>query len=113
MHKVKSAFELPWNGQISAGPRLLRGRSWSGEGSITRVAVSLDGGRQWRDARLRPPNIEQAWVRWDLDWDAKPGSYELQARATDSAGNTQPDRIPLNDEGYSHWAVVTHSIKVN
>jgi DMSO/TMAO reductase YedYZ molybdopterin-dependent catalytic subunit len=29
--KVKSAFELPWEGRMPAGRRLLRGRSWSGE----------------------------------------------------------------------------------
>lgn len=110
--KVKSAFEVPWDGEIASGPRLLRGRSWSGEGTITKVDVSTDGGKTWRQARLREPNIQQAWVRWDLNWDAKPGSYKLQARATDNKGNRQPDRIPFNDEGYFHWAVVSHPIKV-
>ena len=108
--KVKSAFELPWNGEVPSGKRLLRGRSWSGEGKIGKVDVSLDGGQTWQAARLRDPNIEQAWVRWDLDWDARPGPFKLQARATDDKGNAQPDRVPLNEEGYSHWAVVTHPI---
>jgi DMSO/TMAO reductase YedYZ molybdopterin-dependent catalytic subunit len=108
--KVKSAFELPWNGEVSSGSRLLRGRSWSGEGSIARVQVSLDGGRSWQGARLREPNIPQAWVRWDLEWDARPGPYKLQARATDSAGNEQPLKVPFNEEGYAHWAVVTHPV---
>jgi DMSO/TMAO reductase YedYZ molybdopterin-dependent catalytic subunit len=110
--KVKSAFELPWNGEVPAGKRLLRGRSWSGEGRIAKVDVSLDGGQTWQPARLREPNLDLAWVRWDLDWDARPGTYKLQARATDNKGNTQPDHIPLNEEGYAHWAVVTHSITV-
>ena len=43
--KVKSAFELPWNVEVPSGRRLLRGRSWSGEGSIAKVDVSLDGGK--------------------------------------------------------------------
>lgn len=110
--KVKSAFELPWNGEIGSGRRLLRGRSWSGEGRIAKVDVSLDGGRTWQQARLREPNIDLAWVRWDLDWDARPGSWTLRARATDSNGNTQPDTIPFNDEGYSYWAVVPHPVTV-
>ncbi len=110
--QVKSAFELAWNGEITAGKRLLRGRSWSGEGRIKRVDVSTDGGRTWRSARLREPNIDMAWVRWDIDWDARPGKYKLQARATDSKGRTQPLQIPFNEEGYAHWAVVTHNIMV-
>jgi sulfane dehydrogenase subunit SoxC len=110
--KVKSAFELPWDGEIPAGKRLLRGRSWSGEGRIAKVEVSLDGGQTWKLARLREPNIELAWTRWDLEWNATTGIHKLQARATDNKGNRQPDRIPWNDEGYAHWAVVTHSIKV-
>lgn len=110
---VKSAFELPWDGTIPRGRRLLRGRSWSGEGAISRVVVSLDGGRQWRTARLRAPNIPQAWVRWDLDWDPAPGRHGLMARATDDRGRSQPDRIPLNAEGYSHTAVVSHPIRVS
>jgi DMSO/TMAO reductase YedYZ molybdopterin-dependent catalytic subunit len=110
--KVKSAFELPWNGEVASGRHLLRGRSWSGEGRIAKVDVSLDGGRTWQPARLREPNIDRAWVRWDVDWDARPGAHRLQARATDDRGNTQPDRIPFNEEGYAHWAVVTHAITV-
>ena len=110
--KVKSAFELPWDGQVAAGRRLLRGRSWSGEGRIAKVDVSLDGGKAWQPARLREPNIERAWVRWDVDWETRPGRYSLQARAADDHGNTQPDRVPFNDEGYAHWAVVTHVVTV-
>lgn len=110
--KVKSAFELPLDGEIPAGRHLLRGRSWSGEGSIAKVEVSIDGGKTWQNARLREPNIPLAWSRWDLEWNARPGKYRLQARAADSKGNMQPDRIPFNGEGYMHWAVVTHSITV-
>lgn len=110
--QVKSAFELPWDGEIAAGKRLLRGRSWSGEGNIKRVEVSTDGGQTWQVARLREPNVDRAWVRWDVDWAAHPGKYNLQARATDSKGRTQPLRIPFNEEGYAHWAVVSHPITV-
>ena len=110
--KPKSAFELPWDGEITAGKRLLRGRSWSSQGKIAQVEVSLDGGKTWQQARLREPNLSQAWVRWDLDWDGRPGNYKLQARATDELGNTQPDRVPFNKKGYLYWGVVTHSLRV-
>ena len=110
--KPKSAFELPWDGEISTGNRLLRGRSWSAQGIITRVEVSLDDGQTWQRARLREPNLAQAWVRWDVDWDARPGTYKLQARATDEQGITQPERVPFNEKGYLYWGVVTHTVTV-
>jgi DMSO/TMAO reductase YedYZ molybdopterin-dependent catalytic subunit len=109
---VKSAFELPWDGEVPAGRRLLRGRSWSGHAKIRNVEVSLDREVTWQAARLREPNIGQAWVRWDLDWDARPGPYSLRARATDEQGNTQPAGVPWNDQGYLYGAVVGHPITV-
>ena len=111
--KVKSAFELPWDAELSEGRRLLRGRSWSGQGKITQVEVSLDQGQSWEVARLRDPNLSQAWVRWDLDWQARPGAYHLQARATDDQGQTQPDRVPFNQKGYLYWGVVSHPVSVS
>jgi sulfane dehydrogenase subunit SoxC len=109
---VKSAFELQWDGQIPAGPRLLRGRSWSGHGKIRSVDVSLDRGVTWRPARLREPNIALAWVRWDIDWSALPGSYSLRARATDERGNVQPAATPWNEQGYLYGGIIGHPITV-
>jgi sulfane dehydrogenase subunit SoxC len=109
---VKSSFELPWPATIPAGPTLLRGRSWSGHGRIRKVDVSTDGGRTWRGARLRMPNPDFAWVRWDLDWNPMPGNYGLQARATDSRWNTQPLSQPFNLRGICYGAVVSHPVTV-
>ncbi len=109
---VKSAFELPWDGEIPGGPRLLHGRSWSGYGKIARVEVSLDREITWQPARLREPNVAQAWVRWELDWNARPGAYSLRARATDDQGHRQPAGIPFNEQGYLYWAVVGHPLTV-
>ncbi len=109
---VKSAFELAWDAELPAGRHLLRGRSWSGQGKIARVEVSLDRGITWQPARLREPNIAQAWVRWDVDWDAQPGDYSLRARATDERSNTQPVIAPWNDQGYLYNGVVGHPVTV-
>jgi DMSO/TMAO reductase YedYZ molybdopterin-dependent catalytic subunit len=111
---VKSAFELPWNAGLAAGRRHhLSGRSWSGHAPIKRVEVSTDGGATWRAARLSGPNLPNAWVRWDFPWEpARPGSYTLQARATDRSGLTQPLTVPFNTGGYLFWAVVQHPVTV-
>jgi sulfane dehydrogenase subunit SoxC len=112
VQNVKSAFELPWNATLPAGRRLVRGRSWSGSGRITRVEISLDRSVTWREARLREPNVPQAWVRWDLDWDAQPGGYSLRARAIDERGNRQLASVPWNDQGYLYGAIVGHPVTV-
>ena len=109
---VKSAFELEWNGKLLVQPRLVRGRSWSGRGKIAKVDVSVNGGATWQPARLREPNIAQAWVRWDLDWNPLPGAYSLVARATDEHGNAQPPSTPWNDQGYLYGGVVAHPVTV-
>src|SRR5205085_2165329 len=97
---VNSAFELAWNGALPAGPQRLTGRSWSGRAAIARVEVSVDGGRTYQAAQLLDPNLPQAWTRWEIDWNPKPGQYKLRARATDTLGNTQPNQEPYNLHGY-------------
>jgi sulfane dehydrogenase subunit SoxC len=109
---VKSAFELAWNGEVPAGRQVLRGRSWSGRHRIARVDVSVDGGLTWRPATLEPPNPRGSWVRWSIEWDARPGPQVLMARATDQRGNVQPDSVPFNSQGYQFWAVVRHPVTV-
>lgn len=109
---VKSALELAWPGEVKAGRRTIRGRSWSGSGKIARVEYSLDEGKSWQPARLQEPNIGRAWVRWDFLWDARPGDHTIMVRATDEKGNTQPDKVPFNEQGYLYGAVVKHPVKV-
>ena len=110
---VKSAFELARGAQLPAGRETtLTGRSWSGAGAITRVDISTDGA-SWRPARLHGANIPFAWARWAYDWTPPAaGSYTLQARATDSAGNVQPVAVPFNDGGYLFGAIVRHPVAV-
>ena len=52
-------------------------------------------------------------MRWSVAWTAPAaGSYQLMARATDWAGQTQPVTVPFNDLGYLFWAIVKHPITV-
>jgi hypothetical protein len=109
---LKSALELPWGGEVSVARRLVRGRSWSPFGKIAKVDYSLNQGTNWQTARLREPNIAAAWVRWDFDWEPKPGKHTIRVRATDEKGNTQPDTVPFNQQGYLYNAMVDHPITV-
>ncbi len=98
---------------VDVGRHRLRGRAWSGWGSIERVEVSADGGETWTDANLGDPGSSYAWVEWTLDWDAlRPGEAELCCRATDSAGNTQPLEASWNLGGFSNTSVQRIPVEV-
>ncbi len=86
---------------LDAGPCELTGRAWSGWGHIARVEVSVNGGATWADADLGPaPPSPSSWRAWSFPWDAGRGEHELLVRATDDAGNVQPDDPPWNYGGF-------------
>jgi sulfane dehydrogenase subunit SoxC len=88
---------------VEPGRCTVRGRAWSGLGSIERVEVSDDGGGSWSEARLGPLPSRWAWRSWEWNWDpSEPGAYELCCRATDVSGNTQPLVAPWNLGGYAN-----------
>jgi DMSO/TMAO reductase YedYZ molybdopterin-dependent catalytic subunit len=91
---------------ISRGTYTVRGKAWSGTGPVTRVDVSLTGEGDWHEARLEPPRGPYEWQDWSFDWDAVDvGRHTLRARATDAAGNVQPEVPPWNRLGYGNNAV--------
>jgi sulfane dehydrogenase subunit SoxC len=109
---LKSALELDMGAQLQAGRHRMTGRSWSPFGKITQVEYSLDRGVTWRQARVQEPRLAQAWVRWDFDWEAKPGHQTIRVRAVDERGHAQPDSVPWNEQGYLYNAVVDHPVSV-
>lgn len=91
---------------VPAGDCLLRGRAWSGEGAVTSVEVSTDGGESWEAAELDEAALGPwAWRGWTFSWRAEPGEHELCCRAHDEAGNVQPLEPPWNLGGYANNAV--------
>ncbi|MGH8150336.1 MAG: molybdopterin-dependent oxidoreductase [Steroidobacteraceae bacterium] len=65
------------------------GWAW-GDADIAQVEVSFDGGHEWSAARLEPRR-ERAWQRFSAAWSPRvAGPAELQCRATDASGRTQP-----------------------
>jgi sulfane dehydrogenase subunit SoxC len=91
---------------VEAGPCPLQGRAWSGWAPVDRVEVSADGGETWAHAELEPLGSPWAWRGWRYEWDAEePGEYVLCCRASDEAGNVQPDEPIWNVGGYSNNAL--------
>ena len=109
---IKSALALPWPALLSAGLHQIHGYAHSPHGPIRKVEWSLDSGATWHDAAVREPQVQYSWARFELEWDAPPGDHIIMTRATDAAGNTQPDEIPFNEKGYLFNQPVPHPIQV-
>jgi sulfane dehydrogenase subunit SoxC len=91
---------------LEPSTQVVEGRAWSGRSAVTRVEFSRDGGASWSDTALGDPPSPYAWRRWTFNWDAtEPGDYELCVRATDAAGNVQPDSPDWNLEGVQNNAI--------
>ena len=72
---------------------------------MTRVEVSLTGEGDWHPAEAQPPSGPYAWQDWTFRWETGAvGRHTLRARATDAAGNTQPEVSPWNRLGYGNNA---------
>ena len=77
------------------GFTVISGLAWSGRGKVARVDVSLDGGRNWRTARIDGPVFDKACVRfyYELDWNGE--ELLLQSRAIDETAYVQPSKTDL------------------
>ncbi len=91
--EVKSVVTTPSGGQVllDQGYYQISGLAWSGRGKVRRVDVSVDGGRNWKTARLQGPVMDKCLTRFTLDWawDGKPAL--VMSRATDDTGQVQPN----------------------
>jgi sulfane dehydrogenase subunit SoxC len=97
IQEVKSVITAPSGGQIliDQGYQNITGLAWSGRGKIKRVDVSVDGGKNWRQARLESPILTKALTRFNVDWTWRGQDAILQSRATDETGHIQPSLAQL------------------
>ncbi len=109
---IKSALALPWPAELAAGRHRVHGYAHSPAGPISRVEWSADAGGAWRVAELSGGQPDYSWARFQFEWDAEPGERTIMTRATDAAGNTQPDRVPYNEKGYLFNQPLPHPIRV-
>ncbi|MBC5765797.1 sulfite dehydrogenase [Ramlibacter albus] len=99
IQECKSVVTTPSGGQVllDKGHYTITGLAWSGRGKVKRVDVSVDGGRNWRTARLQDPVMSKCLTRFSLDWawDGKPAI--IQSRAIDETGYVQPLKRQLRE----------------
>ena len=77
--------------ELPAGKVMVAGYAIANTRDVTRVDVSADGGREWRQAELHHDrSAPWSWAFWDAALQLAVGEHELVVRAWDSAGQTQP-----------------------
>jgi DMSO/TMAO reductase YedYZ molybdopterin-dependent catalytic subunit len=87
----------------AGGKQVIAGIAWSGEGAISKVEISWDGGKSWREAELDPPASRFDVQRWRFLWEPAEGEqFTIVSRATDTAGNIQPVADRWNRLGYGN-----------
>ncbi len=91
IQEVKSVVTTPSGGQVllDKGFYNITGLAWSGRGKVSRVDVSVDGGRHWRQARIEGPSMSKCLTRFNLDWVWNGQPAIIQSRATDETGHVQ------------------------
>jgi DMSO/TMAO reductase YedYZ molybdopterin-dependent catalytic subunit len=92
--EIKAEIARPREGEtVPANSNVrVQGAAWIGEGEITEVELSVDGGKNWSKTELLGEAKPNAWRLWEFDWKTpgQSGTATLMARAIDSNGRTQP-----------------------
>ena len=97
---VKSVIGSPAESWRAPGNTQITGAAWSNGAAITGVDVSVDGGKNWKAAKLGRDHDKYAWRLFEHPWKAAEGQYTILARAKDASGRVQPMEQEWNPSGY-------------
>lgn len=98
----KSVITRPSAGmEMRKGYTQITGLAWSGAGIITRVEVSTDGGKSWKDAKIQGPVHSKAHTRFNYDWAWNGEEAEIMSRCTDETGDVQPSLAEVS----KNWGI--------
>src|SRR5262245_29825770 len=100
---TKSVITRPSAGLKIPGPGYVQitGLAWSGAGTITKVEVSTDSRKSWKEAKPQTPVHRKADTRFTFDWMWNGEETVIMSRSTDDTGDVQPTMQEL----YKHWGI--------
>jgi DMSO/TMAO reductase YedYZ molybdopterin-dependent catalytic subunit len=112
--QLKSIITQPLNdASLQQGTIVVLGAAYAGEGRVTGVEVSVDGGNSWQAASFIGPDERYAWRQWQYVWQTdRAGEYTIRSRATDDQGRQQQKRADWNFLGYGNNGVEEHAVTV-
>ena len=91
----------------------VRGIAFDGGYGITEVLFSEDGGRTWRETELGQDMGKYSFREWTTAFTpSRSGIYELQVKATNRIGQSQPRDALWNPAGYMRNAIETVHVTV-
>lgn len=91
-----SRFDAPdFSKPIALGSIVrLKGTAFAGDRGVSRVQVSTDGEKTWKEAEISYRTVDTAWVQWRLLWRADtPGYAMLAVRCFDGKGAAQSGQM--------------------
>jgi len=97
----------------SPGKVQITGVAMGGLGDVSKVEVSTDGGKSWQEARFVGPDLGKfAWRPFVLETELAAGTHTIASRATNEAGDTQPEDLPPPPRGNAHNGWKAHAVDV-
>ena len=101
--RTQSRIDVPRDGEVPAGIVAIAGVAWAPNKSVEKVEVQIDD-NPWAEADLSAELSTNSWRQWVYYWEAAPGEYRIQVRATDGTGYTQTaERRPPAPDGATGW----------
>lgn len=111
--RANSSITFPADGKsVRAGqPTTIKGFAYAGKRDIEKVEVSVDGGKSWQLATVKPRLGANSWTLWRYDWtpSATPADYSLKVRAYE-AGSKLQETQPSGS--YPSGATGIHTVSV-
>lgn len=108
--KTMSRIDVPRSGRVS-GPVTIAGVAFAADRGISRVEVSTDDGKTWKETLLKTAVSPYTWRLWLYEWEPNAGDHELVVRAYDGTGAVQISRsaspFPSGSSGYDSVEVST------
>jgi DMSO/TMAO reductase YedYZ molybdopterin-dependent catalytic subunit len=98
---------------IPAGRVQISGVAMGGMTAAKSIEVSVNGGKDWQKAQFVGPDLgKYAWREFVFSADLAAGTHELACRATNEAGDTQPEARRENNRGYVNNSWRDHMVVV-
>jgi hypothetical protein len=69
----------------------IAGIAFAGNEGISKIEVTMDGGKSWQEAMMKEPLSINSWALWYIEWNPNSqGRHTISVRATDGTGKIQP-----------------------